>query len=209
MIRVIVFGLLLAVYPKLLNANADLNQSVRDPLNIFLDNESPKRGEEITFNVSSTKKGILKVKCDQEISFKKIDKCKLEDSTLECNVSDDSLNLIAKANGYGLKICEFSLNNQQVHPIPIDIKREKKANITLFVSSSSDRVANLDEFDIKIDLNGSKQKSDTLYQQRMQKLYDLMVWVSVTVAIPTTFLADWVIVILYGNDFEASATALS
>ncbi len=54
----------------------------------------------------------------------------------------------------------------------------------------------------------SKQKSDTLYQQRMQKLYDLMVWVSVTVAIPTTFLADWVIVILYGNDFEASATVL-
>ena len=54
----------------------------------------------------------------------------------------------------------------------------------------------------------SKQKSDTLYQQRMQKLYDLMVWVSVTVAIPTTFLADWVIVILYGNGFEASATVL-
>ena len=54
----------------------------------------------------------------------------------------------------------------------------------------------------------SKQKSDTLYQQRMQKLYDLMVWVSVTVAIPTTFLADWVIEILYGNDFEASATVL-
>ncbi len=54
----------------------------------------------------------------------------------------------------------------------------------------------------------SKQKSDTLYQQRMQKLYDLMVWVSLTVAIPTTFLADWVIVILYGNDFEASATVL-
>jgi len=160
MIRVIVFGLLLAVYPKLLNANADLNQSVRNSLNIFLDNDSPKRGEEITFNISSTKKGILKVKCDQEISFKKIDKCKLKDSSLECNVSDNSLNLIAKANGYGLKICEFSLNNKEFHPIPIDIKREKKANITLFVSSSSDRVANLDEFDIKIDLNGSKQKSD-------------------------------------------------
>jgi O-antigen/teichoic acid export membrane protein len=54
----------------------------------------------------------------------------------------------------------------------------------------------------------SKQKSDTLYEQRMQKLYDLMVWVSVTVAIPTTFLADWVIIILYGNDFEASVTVL-
>jgi O-antigen/teichoic acid export membrane protein len=54
----------------------------------------------------------------------------------------------------------------------------------------------------------SKQKSDTLYQQRMQKLYDLMVWVSVTVAIPTTFLADWIIIVLYGNDFETSATVL-
>ena len=54
----------------------------------------------------------------------------------------------------------------------------------------------------------SKKKSDLLYQQRMQRLYDLMVWGSITVAIPTTFLADRVIVILYGLDFEASATVL-
>ena len=54
----------------------------------------------------------------------------------------------------------------------------------------------------------SSKKSAVLYQQRMQKLYDLMVWGSITVAIPTTFLADWVIVVFYGPEFLASTTVL-
>ncbi len=54
----------------------------------------------------------------------------------------------------------------------------------------------------------SKNKSETLYKQRLQKLYDLMVWGSIAVAIPTTFLADWVIYVFYGVDFDASSKVL-
>ena len=35
-----------------------------------------------------------------------------------------------------------------------------------------------------------------------------MVWASVAVALPTTLLADWVILILYGTDFQEAADVL-
>jgi O-antigen/teichoic acid export membrane protein len=54
----------------------------------------------------------------------------------------------------------------------------------------------------------TRQKNKPLYQDRLQKLYDLMVWGSVAVAIPTTLIADWLILILYGNEFEDAADVL-
>jgi O-antigen/teichoic acid export membrane protein len=54
----------------------------------------------------------------------------------------------------------------------------------------------------------ARKKSETLYNERVQKLYDLMVWTSVAVALPTTLLADWVILILYGTDFQEAADVL-
>jgi O-antigen/teichoic acid export membrane protein len=54
----------------------------------------------------------------------------------------------------------------------------------------------------------SKIKSKTLYDKRVQNLYDLMVWSSIAVALPTTLLADWVILILYGTDFQEAADVL-
>jgi O-antigen/teichoic acid export membrane protein len=54
----------------------------------------------------------------------------------------------------------------------------------------------------------ARKKSETLYNERVQKLYDLMVWGSVAVALPTTLLADWIIPILYGPDFHDSAVIL-
>ena len=42
----------------------------------------------------------------------------------------------------------------------------------------------------------ARKKSETVYNERIQKLYDLMVWGSVALALPTTLLADWVILIL-------------
>jgi O-antigen/teichoic acid export membrane protein len=54
----------------------------------------------------------------------------------------------------------------------------------------------------------TRQKSKPLYQDRLQKLYDLMVWGSVAVALPTTLLADWIILILYGADFQEAAVVL-
>ena len=54
----------------------------------------------------------------------------------------------------------------------------------------------------------TRQKSKLLYQDRLQKLYDLMVWGSVAVAIPTSLVADWLILILYGNEFKDAADVL-
>ncbi|HIB94216.1 MAG TPA: flippase, partial [Candidatus Lambdaproteobacteria bacterium] len=54
----------------------------------------------------------------------------------------------------------------------------------------------------------ARKKSETLYDERVQNLYDLMVWASVAVALPTTLLADWVILILYGSDFQEAADVL-
>lgn len=55
----------------------------------------------------------------------------------------------------------------------------------------------------------AKKQSEELYYQRLQKLYDLMVWLAVAIALPTTFLAPWVIKILYGEAFLPAAGVLS
>ncbi|MDC0246842.1 flippase [Deltaproteobacteria bacterium] len=54
----------------------------------------------------------------------------------------------------------------------------------------------------------ARKKSETLYDERVQKLYDLMVWTSVAVALPTSLLADWVILILYGANFQEATDIL-
>lgn len=54
----------------------------------------------------------------------------------------------------------------------------------------------------------ARKKSETLYDDRVQKLCDLMVWGSVAVALPTTLLADWIILILYGADFQEAGDVL-
>jgi len=55
----------------------------------------------------------------------------------------------------------------------------------------------------------AKKKSEELYYQRLQKLYDLMVWLAVAIALPTTFLAPWIIRVLYGNAFLQASGVLS
>ena len=55
----------------------------------------------------------------------------------------------------------------------------------------------------------AKEQSEELYYQRLQKLYDLMVWLAVAIALPTTFLAPWVIRLLYGEAFFPAAGVLS
>ena len=54
----------------------------------------------------------------------------------------------------------------------------------------------------------ARNKNETLYNERVQKLYDLMVWGSVAVALPTSLLADWIILILYGSDFQEAVIVL-
>ncbi len=55
----------------------------------------------------------------------------------------------------------------------------------------------------------AKKQSEELYNQRLQKLYDLMVWLALSIAIPTTFLAPRVIKLLYGQAFLPAAGVLS
>jgi O-antigen/teichoic acid export membrane protein len=53
-----------------------------------------------------------------------------------------------------------------------------------------------------------KKRSSAVYETRIQKLYDIMVWGSLVIAIPTTLLADWVIYIFYGVDFQEATEVL-
>ena len=55
----------------------------------------------------------------------------------------------------------------------------------------------------------AKKQSEELYYQRLQKLYNLMAWLAVAIALPTTFLAPWVIRALYGDAFLPAAGVLS
>ena len=53
-----------------------------------------------------------------------------------------------------------------------------------------------------------KDTNPALYHARLQKLYTLLVWVAFALAIPITFMADWIIYILYGNEYIESAIIL-
>jgi O-antigen/teichoic acid export membrane protein len=54
----------------------------------------------------------------------------------------------------------------------------------------------------------SKKNSESLYQERMQKLLDLMATISILIAIVVTFSADWLILLLYGYDYAKAAGVL-
>lgn len=55
----------------------------------------------------------------------------------------------------------------------------------------------------------AKKQSESLYYQRLQKLYDLMVLIAITVALPMTFLAKWIVVLLFGQDYAQAGSVLS
>ncbi|WP_010179989.1 flippase [Glaciecola sp. HTCC2999] len=54
----------------------------------------------------------------------------------------------------------------------------------------------------------AKKISKELYYSRIQKLYDLMAWMAIAIAIPMTFLSDWVIDLLYGKEFVQAGKVL-
>ncbi len=55
----------------------------------------------------------------------------------------------------------------------------------------------------------AKKQSEDLYCQRIQRLYDLMVLLALAVAIPMTFLSEWIVVFLFGNEYLQAAPILS
>lgn len=54
----------------------------------------------------------------------------------------------------------------------------------------------------------AKKQSETLYYARLQKLYDLMVWIAIAIALPMTFLSDWIVNLLYGEQYSQAGSVL-
>ena len=54
----------------------------------------------------------------------------------------------------------------------------------------------------------AKKISEKLYYDRLQNLFTFMVLIALAVAIPTTFLADWVIDLLYGSAYQGAGSVL-
>jgi O-antigen/teichoic acid export membrane protein len=55
----------------------------------------------------------------------------------------------------------------------------------------------------------AKKRSEEQYYQRLQHLYDLMVWLSVAVALPMTFLSRPVVTLLFGEAYAAAGPVLA
>jgi len=54
----------------------------------------------------------------------------------------------------------------------------------------------------------AKNQSEELYNSRLQKLYDLMVWMSISIALPMTFLSDKIVNIVYGSQYDKAGSVL-
>lgn len=54
----------------------------------------------------------------------------------------------------------------------------------------------------------AKKISEELYYQRLQRLYSLMIWLGIAVALPVTFLGDWLIQLLYGSAYAQAGSVL-
>ena len=55
----------------------------------------------------------------------------------------------------------------------------------------------------------AKMRSDELYKARLQRLYNLMVVLGLSIIVPVVFVSDWIIQILYGSAFAESAAVLN
>ena len=55
----------------------------------------------------------------------------------------------------------------------------------------------------------TKKQGEVQYYQRLQRLNDLMLLLALAVAIPMTFLSDWVVILLFGNAYQASGSVLA
>jgi PST family polysaccharide transporter len=55
----------------------------------------------------------------------------------------------------------------------------------------------------------AKKISERLYNEHFQKLYNLMTWIAISIALPVTFLAGYIIDFLYGEKYGAAGTVLA
>ena len=54
----------------------------------------------------------------------------------------------------------------------------------------------------------AKKHSEELYYKRLQRLYNLMVWIAIAIAIPVTFLSDSIINLMYGGQYNQAGGVL-
>ena len=54
----------------------------------------------------------------------------------------------------------------------------------------------------------AKNQSEELYKQRLQRLYTFMVWFAIAIALPMTFLSDWLILLLFGQAYQEAGQVL-
>lgn len=54
----------------------------------------------------------------------------------------------------------------------------------------------------------AKKHSIKLYQKRLQRLYTFLVWLAICIALPMTLLSDWLVVLLYGEDYLLAGKVL-
>lgn len=55
----------------------------------------------------------------------------------------------------------------------------------------------------------AKKKSKTLYYSRLQNLFRFMIWLSVLVALPTSVLSNWIVDILFGDNYQQASGVLT
>lgn len=54
----------------------------------------------------------------------------------------------------------------------------------------------------------AKQQDEKIYEKRLKRLYRLMFWIAISIAIPMTFLSDWLIEFLYGIQYAQAGDLL-
>lgn len=54
----------------------------------------------------------------------------------------------------------------------------------------------------------AKNRSEELYKQRFQRLYNFMVWSAIAIALPMTFLSDRLILLLFGQVYQEAGQVL-
>jgi O-antigen/teichoic acid export membrane protein len=54
----------------------------------------------------------------------------------------------------------------------------------------------------------AKKISDKLYYTRLQRLYSLLIWLAIAIALPMTFFSEWLMTLMYGEAYRAAGQVL-
>lgn len=54
----------------------------------------------------------------------------------------------------------------------------------------------------------AKQQDQKHYHMRLQQFYTVMVWMAISIALPMTFMSDWIIIKLYGSAYVEAGSVL-